>query len=549
MTNKSFRCRFAAFILSVAMLIAASPSLAQTIPGGFDFEKYRDAVMGPESGRRYHKLNVVTGKAAGAYQFMPQTLADLGYTYSINDEWDWESVRFSSKSATMGVNTLDDFLNTEAGRRLQDQAFDDFTAKNWRTLNSTTKSQVGEVVNGVVVTEGGLLSAAHFLGAGGLNRFVASGYTGASLSGLSQILSQNFPAEPTVERLDRYVVGRIASGAAAHGGVAGASGYGGSATAGQSGAAYNTQKVSDAKTSAGATVSGVCMSHPMMTMSGARVSSPYGVDRTGRASAGWHQGLDMVNSVGRGDPVYAGINGKVIVAGSGSGGNRVVIETNDGTQRFVFMHLDSVHRDVRVPGAVVTPETQIGTMGDTGSAGAVHLHVGALLTGSKLQGAGMASRVWKSPGGWTGSKKASPLTVDQITSALPTSYYFVNPEPFLPSRIAFPAELASGYASQGISRPDGLTLPNNCAVGDLANAPMASTGGGVAASELGTDPMGHLGDVGYSADMAMAETRDAFLDLAKIVADDFTRKQIYNATRPRMNAGFASLVTQEAGAR
>lgn len=532
--------------LSLALSMATSPGSAQSIPGGFDFDAYRTAVMGPESGRRYHVLNEVTGKAAGAYQFMPQTLADLGYVASSNGSWEWDSVVFGAKSQALGVNTIEDFLTTEAGRSLQDQAFDEFTEKNWRTLNATTKGHIGKTVNGVLVTEGGLLSGAHFLGASVMNNFVSAGFTGENLGNLSTILRQNFPSEQTLERLDRYVMGRLASGAAAHGGIAGASGYGGSATAGNGGS-YTVEQVAEAAAGEAQTVSGVCMSHPIMSTSGQRVSSPYGVDRTGRASKGWHQGLDLVNGVGRGDPIYAGVNGRVIVAGSGSGGNRVVIETSDGSQRFIFMHLDSVHRDVRGTGTTVTPETQIGTMGDTGSPGAVHLHLGTVIQGEKLQSAGMESRIWESPQGWTGSKEAAPLTADQVASALPSSFYFINPEPFLPNRASFPAELAAAYADQGISRPDGLTLPNNCAVGDLASQPMASSGGGVSAGELGSDPIGHLADVGYAADMAMGEFRDAVLDLTKIVADDFTRSHLYASDRKRPMAAWGTLVAETTG--
>lgn len=533
--------RLAVLALSLALSIGSAPGWAQSISGGFNFEAYRTAVMGPESGRRYHVLNNVTGIAAGAYQFMPGTLADLGYVASTNGGWDWDSVVFTAKSQGMGVNSLSDFLTTEAGRRLQDQAFDDFTAKNWRTLNATTKSFIGQPVNGVLVTEGGLLSAAHFLGAGGVNNFVRSGFTGANLGNLNNILLQNFPSDPTVERLDRYVMGRIASGAAAHGGIAGASGYGGGATA-DSGGYYTAGSVSGESVS----VAGICMSR-LMSTSGLRVSSPYGVDRTGRASAGWHQGLDLVNGVGRGDPVYAGVSGKVVVVGSGSGGNRVVVETNDGSQRFVFMHLDSIHRDVRAVGTPVTPDTQIGTMGDTGSPGAVHLHLGALIDGSKLQGVGMESRIWESPGGWTGSKSANPLTADQVAAALPNSFYFINPEPFLPSRVEFPASLAASYASQGISRPDGLTLSNNCSVSGLSGQPMASSGGGVSAAVFGSDPIGHLADVGYAADLAMGEFRDAVLDLTKIAADDFTRSQLYVSGRKRPQAAWATLISVTQG--
>lgn len=502
-------------LASLSALFALIASVAYAITGGFNHEKFRIAVMGPESGRDYTVMNFVTGSAAGAYQFIPSTLADLGYTYSTNGSWKWNSVGWTGKSRSMGVSTLDDFRFTAAGHRLQDRAFDEFTERNWRALSGTAKSHIGKVVHGVVVTEGGLLSAAHFLGAGGMNNFAANGFDGSNLRNLSAILRQNGFAN--VARLNRYVMQRIAGGAAAHGGVAGASGYGGTVNG-------TTPYSADGVASSGggvAAVSGVCLSHPIMSSNGATVSSPYGMDRTGRASAGYHQGLDLVNNVGRGDPIYAGVSGKVIVTGAGSGGmNRVVVETSDGFQRFIFMHLSSIHRDVRVPNATVEPDTQIGTMGDTGSPGAVHLHLGSLMSGDKLQSAGVESRVWASTAGWVGTKSAQPLSADQIAGAAPESFYFVNPEPFLPERVPFRPNLLTAYADQGLVRPDGLTLPNNCAVEGSHNR-LSSTGGGVSMSELGGDALNHLRDAGYAADMAMAEMRDAFVDLTKISADNF----------------------------
>ena len=159
----------------------------------------------------------------------------------------------------------------------------------------------------------------------------------------------------------------------------------------------------------------------------------------------------------------------------------------------------------------------------------------------------MESRIWESLGGWTGSKSANPLTADQVAAALPNSFYFINPEPFLPSRVEFPASLAASYASQGISRPDGLTLSNNCSVSGLSGQPMASSGGGVSAAEFGSDPIGHLADVGYAADLAMGEFRDAVLDLTKIAADDFTRSQLYVSGRKRPQAAWATLISVTQG--
>lgn len=211
-------------VTSLSILFSLIASVAYAITGGFDHEKFRIAVMGSESGRNYAIMNFVTGSAAGAYQFIPSTLANLGYVYSTNSSWNWKSVGWTSKSRSMGVFTLADFRFSAAGHRLQDTAFKEFTEWNWLALSGRAKSNIGKIINGVVVTEGGLLSAAHFLGAGGMNNFVAYGFDGSNLNNLYAILQQN--RFSNVARLNRYVMQRIAGGAAAHGGVTGASGYG-----------------------------------------------------------------------------------------------------------------------------------------------------------------------------------------------------------------------------------------------------------------------------------------------------------------------------------
>ena len=208
-----------------------------------------------------------------------------------------------------------------------------------------------------------------------------------------------------------------------------------------------------------------CLVAPIMSSDGIRIVSPYGVDRTNRpgASRGFHQGLDIVNSAGRGDPILAGVAGTVFVAKGGSGGLKVGVETTDGRQRFVYFHLDSIA--VRV-GETVTPTTVIGTQGSTGvNRTAVHLHLSSLLRGDVLRGIGnTGGRVWRSQQGWIGTKSSAPLSSQAIEAALPTDFHFVNPEPFLHQRIPFnpPAD----YVAQGIVRPDGLTLPITCVPSD-----------------------------------------------------------------------------------
>ena len=264
-----------------------------------------------------------------------------------------------------------------------------------------------------------------------------------------------------------------------------------------------------------------CIQYPPWSSAGERIFSPYGVDRSSRpgASRGYHQGLDIANAVGRGDPIYAGVSGKVVVAQGGSGGLKVVVETTDGAQRFGYFHLDAIHPSIRV-GSTVAANTQIGTMGASGvSSGAVHIHLITLLSGATLQAAGGNSRVWSSPHGWTGAKSSPPMTAEAIRGAAPASFYFVNPETYLHQRIPFdPGTLAAqSYIDQGLIRPDGLSLAPTCAPSAEAfSAPAQSTGLGTSPDEIGSIMGSATSDIGYAVDMATGEARDAVLNLAKV---------------------------------
>lgn len=267
-----------------------------------------------------------------------------------------------------------------------------------------------------------------------------------------------------------------------------------------------------------------CMQFPAWSSDGEQIFSPYGVNRSGRPSAsrGYHQALDIANNIGRGDPIYAGVTGRVIVAGGGKGGNRVVVETTDGRQRFGYFHLDAIHPSIRV-GTEVSANTQVGTMGADGvQSGKVHVHFIKLLDGQTLRDAGANSRVWSSPHGWTGTKHSPPMTAEAIRSASPNSFYFVNPETYLEHRIPFnPGTLAvQTYIDQGLDRPDGLSLPPTCTPSsEIFSAPARSVGLGSSAAEIGAIMAANNSDIGHAVDMASGESRDAILNMAKMQAE------------------------------
>lgn len=138
---------------------------------------YADLIRSQESGGNYGALNTNGGTAAGAYQITAGTLANLGYVKHIGgSRANWSNYRWTSSAQNAGVTSLNGFLNSSAGHALQDRAFGELTGRNLGSLSSRTQDLVGQTVNGVTFTQEGLLTAAHFLGAGALNKWVASGF-------------------------------------------------------------------------------------------------------------------------------------------------------------------------------------------------------------------------------------------------------------------------------------------------------------------------------------------------------------------------------------
>lgn len=265
----------------------------------------------------------------------------------------------------------------------------------------------------------------------------------------------------------------------------------------------------------GVLVAGIttCFDRDLLSMAGVRVTSPFGVDRTGRASNGYHLGLDIANDAGRGDPVFAGVPGRV-VRSFVDRTNSVFIETPDGRQRIGYLH--GAARRVAL-GDEILPDTTVITMGDTGSPGAVHLHLEVHVSGEVMASLGEAAgRVW--PLGdrtaFFGDKLTSGLAGASLEGAAPAAFYVVNPETYLHSRLPFTSSVlnAEQYARQGFSRPDGLTLEPTCSPsGEFLDS------GGLMSSNGGASPMGGVFAFGTAlagnpqtlANLASSDGRDA----------------------------------------
>ncbi len=70
---------------------------------------------------------------------------------------------------------------------------------------------------------------------------------------------------------------------------------------------------------------------------GAIVTSPFGVDRTAGLRR-WHQGLDIANSAGMGDPIKSGSNGTASYRYQRIGAGHYMTVTS-GDTRYIYMHM------------------------------------------------------------------------------------------------------------------------------------------------------------------------------------------------------------------
>ena len=183
-------------------------------------QDYTGLIWEQESGGHYGALNTNGGTAAGAYQITAGTLANLGYVqHTGGSRGSWSNYAWTSQATSQGVSSLDGFLNSPAGHSLQDEAFQTLTASNWSALSSQTLGLAGQTIEGVSFTENGLLTAAHFLGAGALNDWVTSGFD-PTVFPQSYLDANGFS---THAELQAYLMNRIgqASGTAFAGGPGG----------------------------------------------------------------------------------------------------------------------------------------------------------------------------------------------------------------------------------------------------------------------------------------------------------------------------------------
>lgn len=134
----------------------------------FEYSDYLSALCTRESGCNPRSQN--QAGFLGNYQMGEAALADAGYytrdnTPGIND---WRGT-WSGKN---GINSQADFF---ASPEKQAQAINDYNAVQWRYIQADGSDRyLGQTINGILITESGLLAGAHLVGHAGLHKFLAS---------------------------------------------------------------------------------------------------------------------------------------------------------------------------------------------------------------------------------------------------------------------------------------------------------------------------------------------------------------------------------------
>jgi len=111
-------------------------------------QQFLDAIGFRESGNRYDIVN--SYGYMGKYQFGKSTLKGLGFKV-----------------------TQDEFLNSP---ELQEQAMYELLKHNKKKLKRFIDKYEGQVIHGVLITESGVLAAAHLAGQGNVRKFFRKGY-------------------------------------------------------------------------------------------------------------------------------------------------------------------------------------------------------------------------------------------------------------------------------------------------------------------------------------------------------------------------------------
>ena len=133
-----------------------------------NYKEFLNDLGARESGGNYKAFNKYG--YAGKYQMGEAALIDAGYYKKPSGKYnnDWSGI-FTGRD---GVKSIQDFLNNPTA---QENAQIIFKKKQWRYLKAVGANHfVGKIINGYVITQSGLLAAAHLKGAGSVSKYLKS---------------------------------------------------------------------------------------------------------------------------------------------------------------------------------------------------------------------------------------------------------------------------------------------------------------------------------------------------------------------------------------
>lgn len=134
----------------------------------YTLEEFLEDLGARESSGNYSAVN--SAGYLGKYQMGGGALTDAGY-YKLNpngSENDWKG-QFTGKD---NVYSKEDFLNNP---QAQENAIRAYSKRQWQSLqsNGATKA-VGSTINGIPITESGLIAGAHLVGQGNAGDYIRS---------------------------------------------------------------------------------------------------------------------------------------------------------------------------------------------------------------------------------------------------------------------------------------------------------------------------------------------------------------------------------------
>lgn len=196
----------ALLMTAAAPAFADPPSASSSCPSadaeGADYGSY---ILGIEGGAAAWTATNPGSTATGAYQFLYGTLKELGYIDASSPAsmpkgaGDWPAAIWTGQD---GIYSREQFM---ASQTAQNSALQRFTQNNLAAISGSYTP--GQIVDGIPLTSGGVAAAAHMLGAGGFQKWAASGF---SPSGLDADIAAAHGWTP--EEYQQHLMGRVAGG-------------------------------------------------------------------------------------------------------------------------------------------------------------------------------------------------------------------------------------------------------------------------------------------------------------------------------------------------